>query len=281
MPPLPSADDLRRRVARLKTVPTLPKLLERVVAALEDPLVDFSGVAELIEIDQALTAQIVRLANSAFYGVQGSVANVSQALVTLGAVVTRSVVLSTSVLDLRAVPLRGFWEHSLGCAVAAGALAKVTAAAPPEEMSAAGLLHDLGKVVLCKEMPDVFAHVLARAAHEGRSFRAVEHEVLGVDHGAIAEWLVERWRFPACLAEPIVHHHAPGRARVARTETAIVHVANVVVRGLGFGFGGDALVPAIDAHAWDLLHLTPDRLDQVLEHFDADLDRALNYALYE
>lgn len=281
LPPLPTADELRRKIARLKTVPTLPKLLERVAEALEDPEVNFASVAELIEIDQALTAQILRLANSAFYNVQGSVTHVSQALLTLGAVVTRSVVLSSSVLDIRAVALRGFWEHSLGCAVAAGALAKVTGKVPPEEMTAAGLLHDLGKVLLCKELPDVFAHVVHRAATTGTSFRSVERELLGVDHEEIAALLVERWRFPACLAEPIAHHHTPERARTARDETAIVHVANVLVRGLGFGSGGDALIPAIDRHAWERLALTPAMLDQVLTLFEADLDRALNYALFE
>jgi HD-like signal output (HDOD) protein len=78
-------DDLRRRVGRLRSVPTLPKLLERIATALEDPEVDFANLADLIEIDQALTAQILRLANSAFYGSQNSITNVSQALPSRGA----------------------------------------------------------------------------------------------------------------------------------------------------------------------------------------------------
>lgn len=276
-----ASDDLRRRVGRLRSMPTLPKLLERIAAALEDPEVDFGGLADLVEIDQALTAQILRLANSAFYTSQSSITHVSQALVTLGTVVTRSVVLSTSVIDLRSTPLRGFWEHSLGCAAAAGALAKVTGLASVEEAVAAGLLHDLGKVALWKELPDVFADVLARAERERRSFRAVERELIGIDHSDIAAWLVEGWRFPPCLGEPITLHHEPSRARAARAETAIVHVADALVRARGFGSGGDPFVPAIDPHAWALLALTPERLDRTLEQFDEDLDRALNYATFE
>jgi len=273
--------ELRGQVSRLKRVPTLPKLLERVVVALDDPEVDFNRVAELIEVDQALSSQILRLANSAFYGAQGSVSQVSRALLILGATVTRSIVLTTSVVDIRSVGLKGFWEHSLGCAVAAGAIAKVTGRAAPEEVSAAGLLHDLGKVVLFKELPEAFAHVVARAEAEGRRFREVECELLGVDHSEIASWMVERWNFPPCLAEPIVFHHAPLRAKRAPDETAIVHVANIVVRVLDFGSGGDDRLPAVEPKAIERLGLTPDLLDRALELFDTDLDHALNYALFE
>jgi putative nucleotidyltransferase with HDIG domain len=199
----------------------------------------------------------------------------------LGIVVSRSVVLSSGILDIRGVRLRGFWEHSLGCAVAAGALAKVTGVASPEEVTAAGLLHDLGKVVLYKELPEVFEHVIASACAEDRPFRDVEQAVLGMDHCDIAAALVEKWRFPPCLAEPIMFHHRPARARVAPHETAIVHVANVLVRAIGYGSGGDARIGTIDPAAWAKLGLTPALLDDALDLFDSDLDHALNYALYE
>ncbi len=279
-PPLDEST-LRVRVAHLRSVPTLPRLFERVVGALEDPDVDFDHVAQLIEIDQALTAQVLRVANSAFYSTQATVSRVSEALVILGTVVTRSVVLSTTVFDPSAVRLRGFFEHAVGCAAAAGALARVAKRGHPEELAAAGLLHDIGKVVLYKEMPDVFEHIVARAMGEGRTFRAVEQELLGTDHGEIASWLMERWRFPPSLAEPIVLHHAPSRARIAHDETAIVHVANVVVRALGYGTGGDAMMGTLDATAWERLGLAPEALDRVLEAFDANRDRALNYAVFE
>src|SRR5437016_5003368 len=119
-PPLDEST-LRLRVAHLRSVPMLPRLFQRVVSALEDPDVDFDHVAQLIEIDQALTAQVLRVANSAFYSTQATVSRVSEALVILGTVVTRSVVLSTTVFDPSAIRLRGFFEHALGCAAAAGA----------------------------------------------------------------------------------------------------------------------------------------------------------------
>jgi HD-like signal output (HDOD) protein len=277
----PTPEALRQQISRLRSVPTLPSVLTAVISALEDPDVDFEAVAELIETDQALASQLLRLANSAFYSAQGRIGRVSQALVTLGAVVTRSIALSTSVLDLRKVPLRGFWEHSLGCAVAAGAIAKVTGRTHPEEVTAAGLLHDLGKVVVCKELPEVFEWLVGRARAERRPFREVERSLLEVDHCEIASWLVTRWRFPACLADPIAFHHTPERAPTAKDEAAIVHVANSLVRGLGYGCGGDPLVPPVTRQAWARVGLDAARLDEVLACYEADLDRALNYAVFE
>lgn len=281
MTPAARAEALRRGLAGLKSVPTLPKQLEGVARALEDPDVNFEAIAGLIEVDQALTSQTLRLANSAFYKTRGSVARVSHALVVLGAGVTRSLVLASAVFDLGKVALRGFWEHSLGCGVAAGALAKVTGLAHPEVATAAGLLHDLGKAVLYSEMPDVFEEILGRAAAEQRSFRSLEHELVGVEHPELAGWLAERWGFPPSLAEPIRFHHAPGLARVAANETAMVHVGDALVRALGYGSGGDAIVPAVEHGAWARLGLTAAMLDRTLEIFAADLDQALNYALFE
>jgi HD-like signal output (HDOD) protein len=268
-------------VQRLKAVPTLPKLLQRIIVSVDDPDVDVDHIAALIEIDQVLASQILRLANSAFYGSQGTVSQVRQALVLLGSVVTRCLVLATSVLDLRHIRLRGFWEHALGTAVAASAIATVTRRGRPEEVMTAGLVHDIGKVMLCKELPDLFALAVARAQAEQRSLREIEQELLGVDHAEIGGWLADQWSFPPVLSEPIRYHHAPGEAVQAIDETAIVHVANSLIRASGYGSGGDAKIPVIDPDAWTRLGLDGPALDTILDRFETDLDHALNYALFE
>ena len=127
-----------------------------------------------------LTAHLLRVANSAFYGLSGKIASVGQALTVLGTTVARSLVYSTAVLDLR-IELRGFWEHSVGTAVAAGTLARHLGLPHPEEVSGAGLLHDLGKVVLFRQAPAAFAAVLDRAAAEGIRFGEAERALFGVD----------------------------------------------------------------------------------------------------
>ncbi|TMA37135.1 MAG: HDOD domain-containing protein, partial [Deltaproteobacteria bacterium] len=149
-------EDIRRRVERLRELPTVPVIVQRVVEALDRPEGGHADAAALIETDQVLTAHLLRVANSAFYGLSGTIASVGQALTVLGTTVARSLVYSTAVLDLH-IDLRGFWEHSVGTAVAAGTLARHLGLPRPEEVSGAGLLHDLGKVVLYRQAPEAFA----------------------------------------------------------------------------------------------------------------------------
>lgn len=269
----PDAAGVRRQVERLRELPTLPIVVARLVELLERPDADLGDAAALIETDQVLTAHLLRLANTAFYGLSGTVGTVTQALTVLGTTVTRSLLYGTAVLDLR-IDLAGFWEHSIGTAVAAGALAKHVGLKKPEEVSGAGLLHDIGKVVLYKQAPEAFAAVLAHTRDEGLAFRDAERALLGVDHAEIASWLLTRWRFPPRLLEPIVCHHRPMQARAFPAETAVVHVANTLVRAVGYGFGGDGRIPQIAPDAWRRLGLSPDDLDRVLDVFERDLGDA-------
>ena len=270
---LSDGEEMRRRVERLRDLPTLPIVIERVIETLDRPDGGHAEAAALIETDQVLTAQLLRVANCAFYGLSGTIASVGQALTILGTTVARSLVCTTALLDLR-IELRGFWEHSVGTAVAAGAIARHLRLPHPEEISGAGLLHDLGKVVLYRQAPEVFAAILERAATDGIRFGDAERILLGVDHTEIAGWLLARWRVPARVLEPVVFHHAPERARTAPTEAAIVHVANTLVRAYGYGFGGDGRIPAITPAAWERLGLGPRDLDRVIASFEADLLRA-------
>jgi putative nucleotidyltransferase with HDIG domain len=269
----PTPHALRRQVERLRELPTLPVMVQRIADVLDRPEAGLGEAAALIETDQVLTAHLLRLANSAFYGLSGQIGSVTAALTVLGTTVTRSLLYGTAVLDLR-IDLAGFWEHSIGTAVAAGTIAKRLGLPKPEEVSGAGLLHDIGKVVLCKQAPEAFAAVLARAAAEHLHFHEAERALLGCDHTEVASWLLERWRFPVRVREPVVCHHHPERATVARVETAVVHLANTLVRGYGYGFGGDTRVPPVAPRAWKLLGLAPGDLRELIAGFEHDLRQA-------
>jgi putative nucleotidyltransferase with HDIG domain len=277
--PAPDPAAIRREVGRLRELPTLPAVVQRVSAVLERPDADLAEAAALVETDQVLTAQLLRLANSAFYGVSGRIASVTQALTILGTTVTRSLLYSASVLDLR-IDLTGFFEHAVGVGVAAGALARRLGLERAEEVSGAGLLHDLGKVVLYRQAPEAFAAVLRRTTEERVSFRSAERALLGVDHTEVASWLLTRWRIPPRVLEPVVHHHTPEAAVTAPVETAVVHVANSLVRAYGYGFGGDAGVPPVAPVAWSRLGLGPADLDDLLVDFERDLHAALEGARF-
>lgn len=129
----------------------------------------------------------------------------------------------------------------------------------------AGLLHDLGKVVLRAQMDEDMQSIVELVEVEGLSIRQAEAEVLGFDHSLVGQWLAESWKLPQELIEPIRWHHQPGEARQNPLLTAVVHLADIMVRGYGYGDGGDPWVPALDRGALQLLNLTPQKLERVVD----------------
>jgi len=270
---------LKRRVDSLKNLPTFPESITRINAVLlgENSDRSMEQIARAIEVDPVVTARILRLVNSAFYGVSGAISSVYDALVMLGLDVVRGIVLSSAAMDLaeKRRGLTGMWEHSFGAAVAASSLGKVLRMDGVEELSAAALMHDIGKLVLSSQLKTEYDQVVTEAMRSGRSIRRVEEDMLGVSHDLIGHWLVKRWKLPESLAEPIALHHTPERARKHRDATAVVHVADILVRSYGFGFAGDACLPEVSQKAWKLLGLNAHKIHTVVRLMHEDLQKAM------
>lgn len=145
------AEDLRTerkgRILAVRDLPTLPKVLEEVSKLVERPDSTTEQVAKLISMDQVLSAKVLKMVNSPVYGFPGRISSIGHALVLLGFNVLRSIIVSTSVFEVMTENMVGLWEHSLGCAMACGSVARMLKLKDAEEYAVAGLLHDLGKVV--------------------------------------------------------------------------------------------------------------------------------------
>jgi len=270
---------LKRRVDALKSLPTFPQSIVRINEVLVGEGTDapFAKIAAVIETDPILVARVLRLVNAAFYGVSGTVVTVYDALCLLGLDIVKGLILSTDAMEMleREEHMHGLWEHSFGCAVAATSLARVLGLPRVEEVSAAALMHDIGKVVLASQLPADYRQVVAFAARERVRIGEAEDRLLGVGHDLIGEWLVTRWKLPSSLSEPIACHHAPARAKRFREATAVVHVADLMVRGYGFGFPGDHLMPDLDGGAWRLLGLTSKKLREAVSKMHRTLQEAV------
>ncbi len=270
---------LKRRVDALKSLPTFPESIVRINEVIVDGEADesFSKIAAVVETDPILVARILRLVNAAFYGVSGTVVTVYDALCMLGLDIIKGLILSTDAMEMleREEHMHGLWEHSFGAAVAATSLARVLDLPRVEELSAAALMHDIGKVVLASQLPGDYRQVVHFAARERVPILEAEDQLLGVGHDLIGQWLVTRWNLPPSLAEPIACHHAPGRAKRYREASAVVHVADLMVRGYGFGFAGDHVMPDLDAGAWRLLGLTAKKLRAAVERMHRTLQEAV------
>ncbi|MGC6419024.1 MAG: HDOD domain-containing protein [Bradymonadia bacterium] len=273
---------LKRQVDALKSLPTFPESIMRINSVLleDNSHRSMEQIARAIEVDPVVTARILRLVNSAFYGVSGAVASVYDALVMLGLDVVRGIVLSSAAMDIasRRRSVHGLWEHSFGAAVAASALARTLGMPGVEEASAAALMHDIGKLVLASQLGRDYDAVIAHAVRNRVPVRDAELKLLGVSHDVIGQWLVKRWRLPDSLAQPIASHHTPGEAESYRDLTAVVHVADQMIRGYGFGFPGDNSMPALSEKAWKRLSLNDRKLRRAVIKMHTDLQEAIVHA---
>lgn len=263
---------LRKRIEALTNLPTLANVVDKLNLLVESPDSSIAEVGKVISQDQVLSAKVLKLINSGFYGFPGRITTVTHALVLLGFNVIKGLILSASVYELMSQSMVGLWEHSLATAVSSGVLAKRLGEQDPEEVATAGLLHDIGKVALSVQMADEFQKVLAAVESQGCLIMEAEQQVLGVNHSRIAYWLIEKWNLPPILTEAIIYHHQPQLAKTAPRQTAMVHVGDIFARARGFGNPGDTGIPAVDHDVWEMLGLTAEDVRELAREYDRELE---------
>jgi putative nucleotidyltransferase with HDIG domain len=279
MPTDPKA--VRAMVDRVVALPTLPSVVKQLCTMVEGETTSAEEVGRMISTDQVLSARVLRLVNSAYYGFPGRISTVTHALVLLGFNVVKGLVLSAAVIDIMQEGIVGLWEHSCGCSLISGLLARRIDLPDPEEVTVAALLHDLGKVILGVEMSREFQEIQAHQRMARVSLREAEEHVLGgLNHADVAAWLAEDWRLPLRLIDPIRHHHRPTVSEHAPRQAAIVNLADILTRALGFGFGGDPYVPPLDPKVMAVLGLSWEELDEFIATLPAELEE-LDTSVFE
>lgn len=264
-------------VDRIEKLPTLPVVVAQILSLVESPETSAVDVNRVIANDQALTAKILKLVNSPFYGFSRQISTVTQAVVILGFKTIKSLALSATVFEIfggrgkAQFDRQAFWEHSIGTAVAAQIIAKKMRYPLIEEAFIAGIVHDLGKVVLDQFLPREFAGILAWRDEKKCSLRAAEKAVLGVDHAAIGGWLAARWHLPAPLQQAIAYHHDVAKTDAGELLPAIIHLADLLARTRGIGSGGDNIIPELQEPAWDRLRLVQADLEGILRDLERDM----------
>lgn len=270
--------EVKRNIQRIKNLPTLPPIVSKVAKMVENPETSTADVGKVIAQDQVLSARVLRMANSPFFGMSRKISSVTQGLVILGFDVIKGLVLTSSVFEMIQDSIVGLWEHSTGCAAAAKIIAGIVEQPDPEEVSVAALLHDLGKVVLTARMPkEDTARIMELVSEKRISFFEAERQALGFTHAEIGLWLAQHWKLPPTITEPMCLHHAPAKATAAPRQTAIVHLADIIIRARGFGSGGDPFVPPLSKTAWKLLELSTDDFDRILKELEPNLLSLADY----
>ena len=242
-------------------VPTLPQIYQQLTEALDNPRASTSHIAEVIGSDAGLTARLLRLVNSAFYCFPTKVESIAHAVTLVGTQQIRDLALATSVVrsftgipaDL--VDMQAFWLHSVATGVVARLLAGERREVNPERFFVAGVLHDLGRLLMYRTWPDEARATLDQARRTRGPLLEIERQVFGFDHGLATGVLLQAWGLPAALTEMTRDHHEPDAA--ATGDVAVLHVADVVAAALELGHTGGDAVPPLSPLAWERLALAP------------------------
>ncbi|NWF98760.1 MAG: HDOD domain-containing protein [Nitrospirae bacterium] len=272
-------NEIKRIVQDTKSLPTLPGIVLKISKLAEDDKSSVNEIARLISSDHILSAKVLKLVNSPFYGFSGRVSTISNALILLGVNVIRSLALSSSIFEIMEKSVVGLWEHSFGAAVAANTIAKILQLPDAEEISTAALLHDIGKAIIKIKLEEDYNQLISIIKEKDISMIDAEHEFLGTGHPEIGEWIARTWFLPEKLIEPIACHHNVKKSVIHKTKTAAVHLADILVKASDFGFSGDDIVPRIQTEAWDKLDLNEKILEEIVQETEDRLIEAKNFSL--
>ncbi len=228
-------------LGKIKQIPTFPEHVAALVDAINSSRTSASDIADMIERDPALATNLLKIANSAFYGFLGNVTTIREAVVLIGLREVKNLVLGTSILRFFSkTENTGFnrtdlWRHSVVCAFLTRMLAREAFLVDQEGViMIGGLIHDIGKVILDQYFPESFPLILRKVRDEGLTFSQAEKAVLGYNHYQIGATLLKRWNFPDELIASVFYHHAPWRDVRFTAISATIYLANILSKRLGF-----------------------------------------------
>lgn len=246
---------------RLK-LPEAPTIVVKLNQVMADPHASANDVAQIVGTSASLTALMLRIVNSAAFGLPTKVDRISRAVALLGTREISALAMGVSVVkafmdiprDL--IDMDTFLSHSLACATVTRYLAALSNHSQTEQLFIAGLLHDIGKLILFKYFPQEVQALFQAAGgkEDGRPLHDVEKELIGRTHAQIGAYLLKKWNFPEQIRNIVAHHHSAGHTH-APSETVIVQMADIITNAIGFGSSGERIIPGFDAAAWDRMGL--------------------------
>jgi len=277
-------DNLKRVREYIGGMPSLPTTVAKVLEVCNNPKTSPIDLDRVIQLDPVLMGRVLKLINSAYYGLGTQVTSLVRAIIMLGVNTVKNLALSTAILDrvsskkdFRALNMEGFWRHSLCVGVTAKLLARRRGidAKSVEEYFAAGLLHDIGKIPLNNALADDYIRTMSLADREGLSLFAAERRILNVDHCESGKIVAESWRLTGAIADTIAWHHdlanyGGANGDILRT----VAVANFFADREGIGFSGNLYPERPAQEVYELLGVDKSILEELEEPVNAEIEKA-------
>ena len=254
----------------IEKLPSIPKVVHEVWKIIDRKDADPSKISEIISKDMTLSAKVLKLVNSPFYGFPNRISSIKHAVVLLGLDAIRGLLISTVVFGDINEEIKEMWNHACDCATIAGIIAKVLDIKESDELTVAGLLHDMGKVILKNYFPDIDVKIRMIQKAENLSDLEAEKKVIGISHDTINRWITEKWHFPPILTEAIVFHHNIIESNKYRVFSAVISLADFLSHL--YRLAPDKLVlPSIDEKLCSILELNPKIMDEIFSEMDKTL----------
>lgn len=248
---------------------SLPEVCIRVNEMLEDPNVNAADIGKVIGQDTGLTARLLKIVNSAFYGFPSRIETVSRAVTVIGLRELRGLVLAASAVEaFSRIPtdllnMVKFWRHSVYCGVIAQLLAEQVNVLHSERLFVDGLLHDIGKLIICHKIPEQAQEVMRRVESEQRPDFEIENEIMGFDHADVGGELLKVWQMPASLCNAVHFHHRPQQAEESVMDVCLVNIANVMALSAEQEADAETVIQEIDAFVWQTTGLDASVIEPV------------------
>lgn len=258
---------------------SLPDVCMKVIQMVNDPGSNASTISGVVSQDPGLTVRLLKIANSAFYGLQREVTTVAHAIAIIGIAQLRNLVLSTSCVQAfdkipnHIVTMDNFWTHSLYCAIAAKLIAEKHCPRQKDELFTAGLLHDIGSLILYHKVPEKVQEILEllESTVDDLELQEVEKQLLGFDHAELGLELAKLWSLPVDLQEAIGYHHDPEKSENSIQAVYIIHIANSLAVLAELDSIKLSEAPKIKAEALKNIHLSNEELVEVIKQSQTQL----------
>jgi putative nucleotidyltransferase with HDIG domain len=255
---------------KLSSFQTLPVIAQRILAVVSDPDADASDVAKVISLDLALTANVLKAANSAYFGFARPVSSLTEASFRLGAGWVSQIAVLSMVYTNFKHPATGYgqsaedlWRHSAAVAVTSDNLCRLLRLKESRSVFTAAIVHDIGKLVLEEFVSDHLEGIQRYLSEHQVTFERAEREVMGFDHAEVGAMVAENWRFPEELVQAVRWHHEPNSAQSGQRVVDVVHIADSLCIMQGIGLGHDGMLYRPSPEAMERLNITSNTIETI------------------
>jgi putative nucleotidyltransferase with HDIG domain len=264
-------------------IASLPEVFMKVSEMISSPHHSAADIGRVLSNDTALSARLLKIVNSVFYGYLSRIETVSRAIAVVGTRELQELVLATSVIRVfkgipsNLVTMEWFWRHSICCAITSRMLAEMRGEQLVERFFVAGLLHDIGSLILYRKLPELAREAIQLSYCENVPLECAETEVIGFDHSTVGAELLRKWKLPERLQETTEFHHRPSTAQRYPNDAALIHIADAVSDAMNFSNHNGSQKRQVDSQVWKLAGIPGESIPSIVPEVEQQLKGPLFY----